>query len=109
MMRAIENVSMRFVAKTRWPGPGLVVILHFAFFAGAVLADEKPGTGGETKAGEVREFEIAEGVRMKFCWIPPGEAQLGSPKAEQDYIIKRFYDGNRKDWMDAESENARGK
>jgi formylglycine-generating enzyme required for sulfatase activity len=31
-----------------------------------------------------REFEIAENVSMKFCWIPPGKATLGSPKEEQD-------------------------
>jgi formylglycine-generating enzyme len=31
-------------------------------------------------------FEIATGVKMKFCWIPPGKATLGSPKEEKDRI-----------------------
>ncbi|WP_020469980.1 formylglycine-generating enzyme family protein [Zavarzinella formosa] len=36
----------------------------------------------EPKAGEEREFEIAKGVKMKFCWIPAGKATLGSPEDE---------------------------
>lgn len=31
---------------------------------------------------ESAEVEIAKGLRMKFCWIPAGEAQLGSTKQE---------------------------
>lgn len=38
----------------------------------------------EPKAGEEREFEIAAGVNVKFCWIPAGKATLGSPKEEKD-------------------------
>jgi formylglycine-generating enzyme len=38
----------------------------------------------EPKAGEELEFEIANGVKMKFCWIPAGKATLGSPKEEKD-------------------------
>jgi formylglycine-generating enzyme required for sulfatase activity len=63
----------------------------------------------EPKAGEERECEIAVGVKMKFCWIPAGEAQLGSPKEEQDYITNTFLDGNRPDFLDYESESKRGK
>ncbi len=33
--------------------------------------------------GEEREFEIFDGVKMKFCWIPAGKATLGSPKSEK--------------------------
>jgi len=50
-----------------------------AFGPSSVVADEKP-----PKPGEVREFEIAAGVKMKFCWIPPGKATLGSPASEVD-------------------------
>ena len=32
--------------------------------------------------GEEREFEIAPGVLMKMCWIPPGEFVMGSPADE---------------------------
>ena len=64
-----------------------------------VLAVTEGGNGdlalGDPKPGEEREFEIAPGVKMKFCWIPAGKAQLGSPKAEQDYVTKTFYDGKR--------------
>ena len=34
------------------------------------------------KAGEERDFEIAKGVKMRFCWIPAGKATLGSPEKE---------------------------
>jgi formylglycine-generating enzyme required for sulfatase activity len=44
----------------------------------------------EPKAGEEQEFEIAAGVKMKFCWIPSGEAQLGSPKTERDAVQKQL-------------------
>jgi formylglycine-generating enzyme required for sulfatase activity len=35
------------------------------------------------RAGEEREFEIAPGVKIKFCWCPAGEFMMGSPKSEQ--------------------------
>jgi formylglycine-generating enzyme required for sulfatase activity len=34
------------------------------------------------KAGEERDFEIAPGVKITMCWIPPGEFLMGSPTAE---------------------------
>jgi formylglycine-generating enzyme required for sulfatase activity len=36
------------------------------------------------KEGDEREFEVADGVTMRFCWVPPGKATLGSPKTEKD-------------------------
>ena len=60
------------------------------------------------KPGDVVEVEIAKGVKMKFCWIPAGEAQLGSPKSEQDYVTKTFYNGMRPEWLDDETESKRG-
>jgi formylglycine-generating enzyme required for sulfatase activity len=33
-------------------------------------------------AGTERSLTIADGVEMKFCWIPAGRATLGSPKSE---------------------------
>ena len=35
-----------------------------------------------SRAGEEREFEIARGVKMTFCWCPPGEFTMGSPTGE---------------------------
>jgi formylglycine-generating enzyme required for sulfatase activity len=40
----------------------------------------------EPKPGEERDFEIAKGVTMRFCWIPPGKATLGSPATELDRL-----------------------
>jgi formylglycine-generating enzyme required for sulfatase activity len=61
------------------------------------------------RAGEVREVEISTGVKMKFCWIPPGEAQLGSPKSERSAVMKLHGDDIEPDWLAVESEESRGK
>lgn len=34
------------------------------------------------RAGEERDWEIAPGVQMTFCWCPPGEFLMGSPETE---------------------------
>ena len=36
-----------------------------------------------SRAGEEREFEIAPGVKMTFCWCPAGEFMMGSPPSEE--------------------------
>jgi formylglycine-generating enzyme required for sulfatase activity len=36
------------------------------------------------QAGEERDFEIAPGVSIVMCWIPPGEFLMGSPEDEED-------------------------
>ncbi len=59
-------------------------------------------------AGEEREFEIFGDVKIKFCWIPVGEVQLGSPKEEQDYIANKIYGKERPGWLRSESETIRG-
>lgn len=38
----------------------------------------------ERKGGEEREFEIAPGVKIVMCWIPPGEFLMGSSEKEDD-------------------------
>lgn len=59
-------------------------------------------TAGQAKPGEERSFEIADGVKMVFCWIPKGKATLGSPKSEvgrrnseveHEYVTKGFWLG----------------
>lgn len=35
------------------------------------------------RAGEEREFEIAPGMKMTFCWCPAGEFMMGSPPSEK--------------------------
>ena len=37
-----------------------------------------------SRAGEERVIEIAPGVKMTFCWCPPGEFMMGSPASEDD-------------------------
>ncbi len=36
------------------------------------------------RAGEERDWEIAPGVKMTFCWCPPGEFLMGSPATEEN-------------------------
>ncbi len=81
------------------------------------LGDNLPGFGDTfmemqshpiSVDGEEREFEIAKGVVVKFCWIPAGEAQLGSPKEERKYMVNRFYDGKNFNSWNNESEFLRG-
>ena len=48
-------------------------------------------SGGELaaplKAGDEREFEIAPGVKIVMCWIPPGEFLMGSLEDEKDSYV----------------------
>ena len=48
-----------------------------AFIAQAKAEMENRSLPG-SKAGEERDFVIAAGVKMAFCWIPPGEFLMGS-------------------------------
>jgi len=51
---------------------------------------------GEHKPGDVVEVEIARGVKMKFCWVPPGKAMLSSPRfgeKEHEYTCRGFWLG----------------
>ncbi len=56
--------------------------------------------------GEEIHFQLPGVLTMAFCWIPPGTAQLGSPKAEQ-YAVAAQIKG-WEEWLDAESEIKRG-
>jgi formylglycine-generating enzyme required for sulfatase activity len=75
----------------------LQVVVLATLGACPALADEKA-----PKPGEVREFKIRDGLKMKFCWIPPGKAMLGSPNFEKErdkdevehkYVCKGFWLG----------------
>ena len=59
--------------------------------------------------GAVREIEIAPGVKMAFCWIPAGEAQLGSPDAERQACLKVAMAPAEKLRLATEPEEKRGK
>ncbi len=58
--------------------------------------------------GEEREFEIFNGVKMKFCWIPAGEAQLGSTEEERDCATRTLLEGHHPEWLENEAESIRG-
>ena len=49
---------------------------------GLVITSEPSGALVKNAAGEERDFEIAPGVKMTMCWIPPGEFMMGSPAGE---------------------------
>jgi formylglycine-generating enzyme required for sulfatase activity len=38
------------------------------------------------RAGEERDWEIAPGVKMTFCWCPPREFLMGSPETDEDRL-----------------------
>jgi sulfatase modifying factor 1 len=73
------------------------------------------GSVREPKAGEERSFEIAAGMKMTFCWIPSGEAQLGLPKAELDAVMEQLivekiaFNGKAPGWLELQAEDVRGK
>ncbi len=59
--------------------------------------------------GEERIFNITKNTSMKFCWIPAGEAQLGSPEEERDYVVRgALLEGCRSNWFALEAEAVRG-
>ncbi len=49
----------------------------------AVLMEVALEVAGRKGDDEV-SFEIADGVKMTFCWIPKGKSTLGSPATEKD-------------------------
>lgn len=68
----------------------LAVIVAMAGLATAQEIAGKPDTVDVaytkltgSRAGEERDFELAPGVNMTFCWCPPGEFVMGSPASEE--------------------------
>jgi serine/threonine protein kinase len=61
------------------------------------------------RGGEEREVDLGRGVKMTFCWVPGGKAQLGSPKAERLEVMKNNHDKEELEWLKLEAEEARGK
>ena len=47
---------------------------------GTPPAQKNPTRG--SRPGEVREFQIASGMKVPFCWIPAGSFRMGSPTEE---------------------------
>ena len=63
------------------------VLVKFAAGGTPPKADPLPKTdaaGKEPKPGAEIDIEIAEGVKMRFCWIPPGEFWMGAAAGEAE-------------------------
>jgi formylglycine-generating enzyme required for sulfatase activity len=65
--------------------------------------------GQERTQGEVVEVEIAKDLKLKFCWIPAGEAQLGSTLAEREECLKNVKADAERLRLATETEEMRGK
>jgi formylglycine-generating enzyme required for sulfatase activity len=52
---------------------------------------------------KVEETVTVNGVPITFVLIPPGKFLMGSPREEQEYVTRTYYDGKRPDWLDSES------
>jgi formylglycine-generating enzyme required for sulfatase activity len=59
-----------------------IVIQPSAGLVGQSEGDSSARAVPERRAGEEQDFEIAPGVKIVMCWIPPGEFLMGSPKDE---------------------------
>jgi formylglycine-generating enzyme required for sulfatase activity len=57
------------------PSSGLINLSK----SGTALSEQRIG-------GEELEFEIAAGVKLVMCWIPPGEFLMGSPEDEEGRV-----------------------
>jgi formylglycine-generating enzyme required for sulfatase activity/predicted Ser/Thr protein kinase len=55
------------------------------------LAEQHARQAEGLYAGEQRDFEIAPGVKMTYCWCPPGDFLMGSPATEKG----RYNDENQ--------------
>jgi formylglycine-generating enzyme required for sulfatase activity len=61
------------------------------------------------RPGDVVEVKITDGVKMKFCWVPGGSAQLGSPMAERLAMLMNLNEEKEPDWLASEAEEKRGR
>jgi len=124
LSRGLEKYERRKErsAKRRYPRRRLAVgVLLVAVVIGfIVIAVKKFGTS-QNSPGDTCEVEMAPGVKMTFCWIPPGTATLGSPDGEarrgtagtgetqHKYLCKGFwmgkYEVTQAEWKAVMGEN----
>jgi formylglycine-generating enzyme required for sulfatase activity len=81
---------------------GVPVLIDPAGLKGVV---EKAGR----KGGDEQVVDLGGGVKVTFCWVPQGEAQLGSTKAERQQVLKRIKEEKEPEWLASEAEEVRGK
>lgn len=89
----------------------MTYLIPALLFSGSYLTVQSaPNASDKTpKPGEIVEVEIAPNVKMKFCWIPAGEAQLGSTKEERDECFKNVKADAERQRLSTEPEELRGK
>lgn len=66
----------------------------------------------EPLPGQTQEVKVADGLSIKFCWIPSGDVQLGSTEAERRLLIhdrKKVGVNLNPILLEAESTEKRGK
>jgi formylglycine-generating enzyme required for sulfatase activity len=87
-------VTLSFTSFPAFAQGKLIQITLSPYFA--VAADEHVDLK-EPKPGEERAFDLGNGVQMKFCWIlgSKDKFKIGSPKAEQDFIMNTSLAGKR--------------
>lgn len=69
----------------------------------------QPANEAVPKPGAIVAVEVAKGIKMPFCWIPAGEAQLGSTLAERDECLKLVKVDAERQRLATETEELRGK
>ena len=56
-----------------------------------LLSDRDPAFIGK-RPGEERDWKIAPGLKMTFCWCPPGSFLMGSPSRKwYSFLLPRFF------------------
>lgn len=90
--KGMEEPLLRLLAKCLATKPGARIAsaaeLIARFETSVVSKPPQPpvGTGGHgtgQRAGEERSFEIYPGVKVAFCWCPPGEFIMGDAKVQR--------------------------
>jgi formylglycine-generating enzyme required for sulfatase activity len=66
------------------PGSGTSAMAEMIGRSLVQIQASKALAAPQRRAGEECEFEIAPGVKLVMCWIPPGEFLMGSPEDEED-------------------------
>jgi len=67
------------------PGAGTSAMAEMINRSIAHIQTSKALAVPQRRAGDECEFEIAPGVKLVMCWIPPGEFLMGSPEDEADH------------------------
>ena len=105
--RPARGKSGRLVAKAL--GGVLVLALAVTVVIALLPSGKRTEPTSPSAALDMPKIEIADGVKMTFCWVPAGECQLGSPKAERDAVLKAISATKEPEWLESDAEAARGK